>query len=236
MAQTPTMKRYSFRGSDLDVNKEHLLEGKEFVDVDAAIEFAQDLIDEWGCEAIDIWEGEEFAAQVAVDEDAEEDDTGELEALDESDEDEDIIDYFFCIPGEETDPNAERSYVATLPAFDEAIDLAERLRKEWSAECVDVYADDELVARVTPDGVLMDEDLDDGVTYYCFYASEEDTDEDHCEEDAEFPSRDEAVERAKALRQTWGCEFVEVFEDDVLVAVVKADRVINEDELAELEE
>ena len=224
---------FSFYGSDFEPEEnDHLQEEIPLPNLDDAVAHARTLMAEWQCGAAEVVVDDELVAIVTADEVL----AGEeLERrLEEAEEDVWEVSFY----GSNYEPgNDYFTETMELPSWEAVVAQAQALIEEWGAEYVDVRADENAVARVTREGAFLPEEAEDDESIfpeYDFYASDcnlTDPTNERMEMGLVFDDLDGAIDYARELMSGWGCEYVDVHEDEELVARVTADGVITDEEL-----
>lgn len=233
MSRTTETTVFSFYGSDFEPGEnDHAQEQVALASLDEAVAHARKLLAGWGCGAAEVAVDNELVAIVSSDEVLAGD---ELEQrLAEAEEEVWEVSFY----GSNYEPgNDYYTEAMELPSWEAVVNQALALIGEWGAEYVEVRADDSTVARITPEGAFLPEDAEDDDSMfpeYDFYASDSnlaDSGDERLEMGLVFDGLEDAIDHARELRSGWGCDYVDVHEDEELVARVTADGVITDEDL-----
>lgn len=238
MSQEKEQRSFAFYGSDYDPQaNDHFEEETEFGSLDEAVDYARGLLQRWECGAVELVAGTTLAAVVTADAvlSGEELSRGPAEpgAVWE-------VSFHGSEDAAAADPHTGPM---KMGSWDELVKQAESLLGQWDAEYVDVLTRSQsLMARVTREGVFTPDDEEDTEAVfpeYDFYASDcdlTDPSNNRIEMGLVFDDLDGAVDYARELLSGWGCDYVDVHQDEELVARVSPEGVLTDLDFAAREE
>ncbi|MCX5769097.1 MAG: hypothetical protein NTZ09_02310 [Candidatus Hydrogenedentes bacterium] len=239
MSRATEMTSFSFYGSDFEPNEnDHAQHDVPLHTLDDAIAYARDLLPDWGCDAVEVSVNDQLMAIVTPGEALTGDELAERLAQNE----EDVWEVSFYgsndAPGDE-----HHTDIMELSSWEDVVSQAQSLLEQWGADHVDVKDEDQnIVARITEKGAFLPDDHEGEESFYPeydFYASDcdlTDPTNDRMEMGLVFDDLDGAVDHARELLSGWGCDYVDVHQDEELIARVTPEGVLLEEDLTGEEE
>lgn len=234
MGRPTELTAFSFYGSDYEPGEnDHAQQDVPLHTLDDAIAYARDLLPDWGCDAVEVSVEDQLMAIVTPTEALAGDELAERLAENE----EDVWEVSFY-GSNDAPENEHHTDVVELESWQGVVSQAQSLLEQWGADYVDVKDEDQnIVARITEKGAFLPDDQEGNESFfpeYDFYASDcdlTDPSNERMEMGLMFDDLDGAIDYARELLSGWRCDYVDVHQDEELIARVTPEGVLVEEDL-----